>query len=165
MSLSLYCTPLTPYAEPSATTFHCPSNNADMLDMNDAVVSVVVIQGVGLPEDEPEAIEDDVNGHEIHRSATDINIPTGSANSNLRRLQEGLRNTNKRKLVRVCDCGESINAVEAEDEARIIICGRKGCETLWVGVFGIISIRLLIIDYAVPPFVCGTGSWYQRLDL
>ena len=95
MSLSLYCTPLTLYAEPSATMFHCPSNNADMLDTNDAVVSAIVIQGVGLPEDEPEAIEDDGNGHETHRSATDINIPAASANSNLRRLQEGLRNTNK----------------------------------------------------------------------
>ena len=55
----------------------------------------IVIQGVGLTEDEPEAIEDDGNGHETHGSATDINIPTASANSNLRRLQEGLRNTNK----------------------------------------------------------------------
>ena len=86
MSLSLYCTPLTLYAEPSATTFHCPSNNTDMLDMNDAVVSAVVIQGVRLPADEPEAIEDDGNGNESHRSATDINIPTASANSNLRCL-------------------------------------------------------------------------------
>ena len=48
MSLSLYCTPLTLYAEPSATTFHCPSNNTDMLDMNDTVVSAIVIQEVGL---------------------------------------------------------------------------------------------------------------------
>ena len=95
MSLSLYCTPLTLYAEPSATTFHCPSNNADMYDMNNAVISAVVIQGVGLPEDEPGAIEDDGNGHETHGSATDINIPTASANSNLRRLEEGLGNTNK----------------------------------------------------------------------
>ena len=132
-----------------------------MLDMNNAVVSAVVIQGVGLPADEPEAIKDDGNGHETHRSATDINIPAAFANSNLRHLREGLRNTNKRKLVRACDCGESIDAVEAEDEARIIICRRKGCETLWVSVFGIISVSLLTIDYAVPPFVCQTGLWYQ----
>ena len=72
------------YAEPSATTFHCPSNNADMLDTNNAVLSAVVIQGVGLPADELEAIEDDGNGHKTHGSATDINIPTASANSNLR---------------------------------------------------------------------------------
>ena len=86
MSLSLYCTPLTLYAEPSATTFHCPSNNTDMLDMNDTVVSEIVIQGVGLPADEPEAIEDDGNGHETHGSAMDINIPTAFTNSNLRHL-------------------------------------------------------------------------------
>ena len=86
MSLSLYCTPLTLYAEPSATMFHCPSNNADMLDTNDAVVSAVVIHGVGLLADEPEAIEDDGNGHETHGSAMDINIPAASANSNLRHL-------------------------------------------------------------------------------
>ena len=86
MSLSLYCTPLTLYTEPSATTFHCPSNNTDMLDMNDTVVSAIVIQGVGLPADEPEAIEDDGNGHETHGSAMDINIPAASANSNLRHL-------------------------------------------------------------------------------
>ena len=66
-----------------------------MLDTNDAGVSAVVIQGVGLPADEPEAIKDDGNGHETHRSAMDINIPTSSANSNLRCLQEGLRNTNR----------------------------------------------------------------------
>ena len=85
MSLSLYCTPLTLYAEPSATMFHCPSNNADMLDTNDAVVSAVVIHGVGLLADEPEAIEDDGNGHasETHGSAMDINIPAASGNSNL----------------------------------------------------------------------------------
>ena len=59
--------------------FHCPSNNADMLDMNDTVVSTIVIQGVGLPEDEPEVIKDDGNGHETHRSAMDINIPAASA--------------------------------------------------------------------------------------
>ena len=94
-----------------------------MLDTNDAVVSAIVIQGVWLPAYEPEAIEDDGNGHETHRSAMDISIPAASANSNLRRLREGLINTNKRKLVRACDCGESIDAVEAEDEARIIICG------------------------------------------
>ena len=123
MSLSLYCTPLTLYAEPSTTTFYCPSNNTGMLNMNDAVVSAIVIQGVGLPADEPEAIKDDGNGHETHRSAMDINIPAASANSNLRHLPEGLRNTNKQKLVRACNCGESIDAVEAEDEARIIICG------------------------------------------
>ena len=165
MSLSLYCTPLTLYAEPSTTMFYCPSNNTDMLNTNDAVVSAIVIQGVGLPADEPESIKDDGNGHETHRSAMNINIPAASANSNLRHLWEGLRNTNKQKLVRACDCGESVNAVEAEDEARIIICRRKGCETLWVSVFGIISVSLLTIDYAVPPFMCQTGSWYQRLDL
>ena len=32
----------------TATTFHCPSNNTDMLDMNDTVVSAIVIQEVGL---------------------------------------------------------------------------------------------------------------------
>ena len=96
MSLSLYCTPLL-YAGPSSTMFHCPSNNADMLDTNDAVVSAIVIQGVG-PEDEPEAIEDDGNGHETHGSAMDINIPAASANSNLRCLQEGLRNTKNESL-------------------------------------------------------------------
>ena len=64
-----------------------------------------------------------------------------------------------------CDCGKSIDAVEAEDEARIIICRWKGCETLWVSVFGIISVSLLITDYAVPPFVYRTGLWYQQLDL
>ena len=32
----------------TATTFHCPSNNTDMLDMNNIVVSAIVIQGVGL---------------------------------------------------------------------------------------------------------------------
>ena len=115
--------------------FHCPSNNADMLDANDTVVSAIVIQEVGLPSDELEAINtgtDDGNGHGTHRSATDINIPAASANSNLRSLREGLRNTNKQKLVRVCDCGKSIDAVEAEDESRIIICGQKGCKTLWV---------------------------------
>ena len=90
--------------------------------------------------DKPEAIED---GHETHGSATDINIPTASANSNLRGLWEGLRNNNKWKFVRVCDCGRSIDAVEVKDEARIIICGWKGCETLWVSVFGIISVSLL----------------------
>ena len=83
MSVSLYCTPLTLYAEPSATTFHCPSNNTDMLDTNNAVVSAVVIHGVGLLADEPEAIEDDGNGHETHGSAMDINIPAASGNSNL----------------------------------------------------------------------------------
>ena len=85
MSLSLYCTPLTLYAEPSAMTFHGLSNNADMLDTNDAVVSAVVVQGVGVPADEPEAIDNDGNGHETHGSATDINIPAASAYSNLRR--------------------------------------------------------------------------------
>ena len=134
MSLSLYCTPLTLYAEPSAMTSHGLSNNADMLDTNDAVVSAVVVQGVGVPADKPEAIDNDGNGHETHRFATDINIPTASANSNLRHQREGLRNTNKQKFVRECDCGERINAVEAEDEARIIICGRKGYETLWVSL-------------------------------
>ena len=83
MSLSLYCTPLTLYAEPSATMFHCPSNNTDMLDTNDTVVSAVVIHGVGLLADEAEAIEDDGNGHETHGSAMDINIPAASGNSNL----------------------------------------------------------------------------------
>ena len=67
-------------------TFHCPSNNADMLDTNDTVVSALVIQRVGLLADEPEAIKDDGNGHETHGSAMDINIPAASANSNLRRL-------------------------------------------------------------------------------
>ena len=66
-----------------------------MLDTNDAVVSAIVIQGVGLPADEPEAIKDDGNEHETHRSAMDINIPAASAKSNLRHLPEGLRNTNK----------------------------------------------------------------------
>ena len=93
-----------------------------MLDTNDAVVSAVVVQGVGVPADEPEAIDNDGNGHETHGSSTDINIPAASANSNLRRQREGLRNTNKRKLVRECDCGESIDAVEAKDETRINIC-------------------------------------------
>ena len=75
--------------------FHCPSNNTDMLDTNSTVVSAIVIQGVGLPADEPEAIEDDGNGHETHGSATDINIPAASANSILSYLREDLRNTNK----------------------------------------------------------------------
>jgi hypothetical protein len=48
MSLSLYWTLLTLYAEPSTTKFHCPSNNADMLDTNDPVVSAVVVQEVVL---------------------------------------------------------------------------------------------------------------------
>ena len=74
---------------------HVTSNNTDMLDTNDAGVSAVVIQGVGLPADESEAIEDDGNGHETHGSATDINIHAASANYNLRHLREGLRNTNK----------------------------------------------------------------------
>jgi hypothetical protein len=89
MSLSLYWTLLTLYAEPSTTKFHCPSNNADMLDTNDTVVSAVVVQEVGLPADEPEAIDmgtDDGNGHETHESAMDINIPAASANSDLRSL-------------------------------------------------------------------------------
>jgi hypothetical protein len=89
MSLSLYCTLLTLYAEPSATKFHCPSNNADMLDTNDAVVSAVVVQEVGMPADKPEAINtgtDDGNGHETHGSAMDINIPAASANSDLKSL-------------------------------------------------------------------------------
>jgi frataxin-like iron-binding protein CyaY len=86
---------------------------------------------------------DDRNGHETHRSAMDINIPAASANSDLRSLQECLRNTNNQKLVRECDCGENSDAVEAEDEGRIIICRQKGCETLWVSVFGVISFHLL----------------------
>jgi len=98
-------------------------------------LSAIIVQEVGLPADELEATNtgtDDGNGHGTHRSATDINIPAASANSNLTSLREGLRNTNKWKLVRECDCSESIDAVEAEDESQIIICGQKGCETLWV---------------------------------
>ena len=38
-----------------------------------------------------------------------------------------------------------------------IICGQKGCETLWVGVFHVISFSLLTTDYAVLHFVCQTG--------
>ena len=39
-----------------------------------------------------------------------------------------------------------------------IICGQKGCDTLWVGVFHVSSFSLLTTDYAVLPFVCQTGS-------
>ena len=74
-------------------------------------------------------------------------IPATSANSNLRSPWEGLRNNNKQKPVRVCDCGESNDAVEAEDKGRIIICRQKGSETLWVSVFGVISFSLLTIHW------------------
>ncbi|KIJ91566.1 hypothetical protein K443DRAFT_114852 [Laccaria amethystina LaAM-08-1] len=130
-----------------------------MLDMNDAVVSAVVIQEVGLPADEPEAINmgtDDGNGHETHGSAMDINIPAASANSDLKSLQEGLRNTNKRKLVRECDCGENIDADEAKDEGRIIICRRKGCETLW---YHLSCVRL---DCGINDWVCDPCKSTER---
>ena len=62
-----------------------------------------------------------------------------------------LRTNNKWKLERVCDCGESIDAVEAEDEGRIIICRWKGCETLWVSVFEVVSFSLLTTHW-----ICST---------
>jgi len=34
--------------------------------------------------------------------------------------------------IEACYCGESIDAVEVEDESQIIICKQKGCETLWM---------------------------------
>lgn len=139
------------YAEPSTTMFHCPSNDGDTLDTNDTVVPAVVVQEVGLPADKTLDVTDAVVSAVVAQKvglcadegfATDLNVPTASANSDLRSLREGLRNTSKRKLVRECDCGESIDKVEADDESRIIIT-----------------------DYAVPSFVCWTGSWYQRLGL
>ncbi|EDR06258.1 uncharacterized protein LACBIDRAFT_300290 [Laccaria bicolor S238N-H82] len=57
-----------------------------MLDVTDAVVSAVVAQKVGLRADELEAINtgtDSGNGHGTHGFATDLNIPTASANSDL----------------------------------------------------------------------------------
>ena len=39
-----------------------------------------------------------------------------------------------------------------------IICGQKGCDTLWVCVFHVSSFSLLTTNYAVLPFVCQTGS-------
>jgi hypothetical protein len=85
MLLSLDGILLTLYAEPSAMTFHCPSNNADMFDTNNTVVSVVIIQEAGLPADVLEAINTGTDDG-THRSATDINVPATSANSNLRGL-------------------------------------------------------------------------------
>ncbi|EDR12024.1 uncharacterized protein LACBIDRAFT_314134 [Laccaria bicolor S238N-H82] len=75
-------------------------------------------------------------------------VPTASANSDLGSLQEGLRNTSKRKLVRECDCGESIDKVEADDESRIIICRRKGCETLWY------HLPCIGLDRGINDWVC-----------
>ncbi|EDR13277.1 uncharacterized protein LACBIDRAFT_308959 [Laccaria bicolor S238N-H82] len=60
-----------------------------MLDATDAVVSAVITQKVGLRADELEAINTGTNsgnGHETHKFAIDLNIPTASANSNLRSL-------------------------------------------------------------------------------
>ena len=72
-----------------------------------------------------------------------------------------------------CGCGKSIDAVEAKDEARIIICGWKGCETLWVSVFGIIQsvcsplimqYHLLCVglDHGINDWICDPCKSMER---